>query len=345
MADAVYTVSNDGIVHALNVSNGSDLVDPVQFLPEMTMPTGLTLIDGTLYAVVANGCGTTPNGVWAIDLPAPKTPVTSWKTNGGNVAGFVGPTFGADGTLYVAVGAGESTGTTSYSNSIVALEPKTLRVKSAFRQANADFNSAPVVLKYKDQGLIAATGNDGKMYLLSTASMSAPLSVTTAYGALTSSAGSLSAYQDLQGTWWLFAATAGPLQGATRFPVTNGAVTNGAMVAFKVVDVEGKAALQPAWVSRDLTSPLAPIVVNGVLFAASSGEFHTTDARLTPAQRAQRSRPAVLYAIDPATGKDIWNSGSAITSFARRGLSSHNSEVFIVTYDNTVYTYGIPVEK
>ena len=31
-------------------------------------------------------------------------------------------------------------------------------------------------------------------------------------------------------------------------------------------------ALEPGWVSRDLVSPLTPLVINGVVFAVSSGE-------------------------------------------------------------------------
>ena len=41
--------------------------------------------------------------------------------------------------------------------------------------------------------------------------------------------------------------------------------------------------------------------------------------RLTAAQRAQRSIPAVLYVLDGLTGKELWSSGKTITSFARGG--------------------------
>ncbi len=66
----------------------------------------LIAVDGVLYTSTSNGCGAAPNGVWA-HRPRPATtkkPV-SWKTNGGNVAGTAGPTFGTDGTIFVAVGA------------------------------------------------------------------------------------------------------------------------------------------------------------------------------------------------------------------------------------------------
>ena len=119
---------------------------------------------------------------------------------------------------------------------------------------------------------------------------------------------------------------------------------NGAIVAFKLVDQDGKLTLEPAWSSRDLTSPLGPIVVNGMVFAASSGEYRATGGRLTAAQRAQRSVPAVLYLLDGLTGKELWSSGKTMTSFARAGLSAGSGQVYLVTYDNQLFVFGIPME-
>ena len=62
------------------------------------------------------------------------------------------------------------------------------------------------------------------------------------------------------------------------------------------------------------------------------------------AQRAQRSTPAVLYILDAATGQTMWNSGTRITSFARGGLSAGGGQVYLVTYDNHLYAFGIPLE-
>jgi outer membrane protein assembly factor BamB len=85
-------------------------------------------------------------------------------------------------------------------------------------------------------------------------------------------------------------------------------------------------------------------VVNGVVFVASSGEFRGARSELTVAQRARLSTPAVLYALDGATGKELWNSGKTITSFARAGLSAGSGQVYVVTFDNTLYAFGIPME-
>jgi outer membrane protein assembly factor BamB len=61
--------------------------------------------------------------------------------------------------------------------------------------------------------------------------------------------------------------------------------------------------------------------------------------------RIQKSSPAVLYALDAATGKELWSSGSQVASFTHNGaLSIANGRVYFTTYDNTLYCFGIPME-
>jgi outer membrane protein assembly factor BamB len=76
-------------------------------------------------------------------------------------------------------------------------------------------------------------------------------------------------------------------------------------------------------------SPLGPIVVNGVVFAVASGN---------------RSTRAVLYALDGGTGRELWTSRAAITSFAQGGLVAGAGQVYLVTHDNALYAFGIPME-
>ena len=58
-----------------------------------------------------------------------------------------------------------------------------------------------------------------------------------------------------------------------------------------------------------------------------------------------RAGSAVLYALDGTTGKELWTSGAAITSFVHSGgLSGGDGQVYVPTYDNTLYAFGIPLE-
>jgi hypothetical protein len=339
--DNVYVVASDGFARTINPHNGSDRVPPVPFLPANAKPSGLILVDDVLYTSTSNDCGAAPNGVWAIDLASETKKVLSWKTNGGSVAGTSGPTFGTDGTLYVAVGDG-ATGPSTYSNSIVALEPKTLKLKDSFTQPGADFNTSPVVFRYKNKDLMVVSGNDGCLYLLDATSLKAPPLFVTPKYTNAGASGGLATWED-QGTRWILAPTVGAAQAGVKF-ASNGVVTNGSVVAYKLADQNGTLTLEPGWASRDLSSPLGPAVVNGVVFAVSSGEHRAAGANVTTAQRAQRSTPAVIYALDGLTGKELWSSGKTITSFARSGLSAGAGQVYLVTFDNTVYAFGIPME-
>ena len=89
-------------------------------------------------------------------------------------------------------------------------------------------------------------------------------------------------------------------------------------------------ALQPGWTSRDIASPVSLLIVNGVLFTASSGT---------------KAVPSVLYAIDASNGKDLWNSMRTITTSVRGGLSAGQGNVYVPGADSTLYAFGFAIEK
>jgi len=67
-----------------------------------------------------------------------------------------------------------------------------------------------------------------------------------------------------------------------------------------------------------------PLVVNGVMYVGNG---------------------TTLRALDGATGKELWNSGTTITSFAHCGaLSGGMSQIYLTTYDGTIYAFGFPME-
>ena len=59
-------------------------------------------------------------------------------------------------------------------------------------------------------------------------------------------------------------------------------------------------------------------------------------------RRIPGSTHAVLYVLDAQTGKELWSSGSEITSWNHwSGLSLANGRVYIGTFDGNLYCYGI----
>jgi hypothetical protein len=349
----VFVLGSDGLVRTLNTHNGTERFPATPFLPANARAAGLILVDGVLYTATSNGCGAVPNGVYAMDVNADEPKTVSWRSGGPSVAGTSGVAVGTDGTVYAATAessAGNTapgTGTESrYSSTVVALEPKTLKLKDWFTAPGADFNATPTVIRHNNRDLVVVTANDGRMYLLDGTALGGSdhktaLHVTAKYTAAGVTAG-VSSWED-QGTRWILAPTAAAPAGLET--ASNGPAPNGSIVAFKLVEQGGAPTLQPTWASRDMTSPLTPIVFSGIVFAVSSGEHRgAAESRLTAGQRAKASIPAVLYALDPATGKELWNSGKRITSFARAGLSAAAGQVYVVTYDHTLYAFGVPME-
>ncbi len=103
------------------------------------------------------------------------------------------------------------------------------------------------------------------------------------------------------------------------------AASGGKIMAFRAVEN----ALVPDWVSEDLTPLLAPVVANGVVFALASGE----------------SSHAILYALDGHTGKTLYSSRAAITSFVHSSaLAVANGHICLGTADNTLYCFGFPID-
>jgi hypothetical protein len=139
---------------------------------------------------------------------------------------------------------------------------------------------------------------------------------------------SLAGGQDKSGVLWVLASISGPVDPGIKFVNSNGPAPHGSLVAFRLEEQEGKMVLTPAWISRDLINPAPPAIANGVVFALEGGHAHAT-----------------LYALDAATGKQLYTSGDAITADSRlAGMSVGDGHVFFTTHDNTLYSFGIPME-
>ncbi len=300
---AVYAVTSDGVLHTISFPSGKELQQPRPFVPANARLSDLAVVNDTAYTSSSNECGGVANGVWSMNLTGQS--VSSWKTGGASPLGDLA--FGTDGTVYAALGPGAG-----YGNSVVALEPVTLKLKDWFTATDAAFATGPVVIRGENRELIAAATKDGRVIVLDSQSLgganhSTALVKSPASGV---AAESLVSWEDANAVW-LATSSAGTID------------------AMKIVTVNGVPQLTTAWTSREITSPLAPVVVNGVMFVASGG-----------------NAPAVLHALDASTGRELWNSGRLIASpMHAANLSASPGQIYLSTADSTFYAFGFPVER
>ncbi len=362
----VHTISIDGRLHSLNVVNGEDRVPPVQFVPPYSKSWSLNLIDGVLYTALSQGCNRAKNGVYAIDLKDPKRPVTTFQTAGG-VWGRAGVAAGTDAKIYAEIGDGAfDPEAGKYSDAVIQLEPKTLRLLDYFAPKNQRFidkkdldmgNISPVVFSWQGRELIAASGKEGVIYLLDAKSIggadhrtpvytSPPYTNEEANFHMRGFWGAFTSWED-NGTRWLAAPAYGPPHSASAaFPMRHGDAKEGSIMAFKVASKDGQPALEPAWTSLEMIAPDPAVMANGIVFAVSTGdETRQVDSGgriLTSKERAGSSKPAILYALDASNGEVLYSSKDLIKGFTHfSGLSVSEGRVFVVTADSTVYAFGL----
>ena len=366
----VYVISSDGRLHELNLATGEEMGDAVKMLPPNGKPYGLNMVDNAVYTITGNNCGGVSNGAYAIDLKSPEFDVRSFLSNAGGLWGLAGPAVGTDGTIYAETGDGVwDPGVEKYSQSVVALKPKTLELKDYYTPTNQewltkrdlDFNATPIVFPYKGRDLLVAAGKEGRLILLDSQSLGGadhrtPLYRTDLVANTTADfsgpgiwAG-MASWQDKDGTRWVLAPVSGALNPQMKFPVTHGDAPHGSIVAFKVEEKDGKTVMTPQWVSRDMMVPLPPVIANGVVFALGTGEYvrqinDSEGGQFKPELKIARSTHATLYALDTATGAELYSSGEQIPSFVHfGGLAVAGGQIYFGTYDNMLYAFGIPIE-
>jgi outer membrane protein assembly factor BamB len=195
-------------------------------------------------------------------------------------------------------------GNSEHANAIVALEPRTLKVLRSYSTKSLPFITTPVVFTEGDRTYVAAaTGMS--LYVMDTDAFAAPVAVSAPRADVRFTGEGVATWRDAAGTRWLLTSTA----------------------SANIAHAFSGNAVTQRW-SKPLLNPRTPIVINGVVFALASGNANAN---------------AVLYALEPATGKDLWSSGTTITSTASAGLSAGTGQVYVVTSDNTVYAFGIPL--
>jgi hypothetical protein len=363
----IFVLTADGNLHEQELNNGWDYGDPVKFMPAGA-DLGAPIIEGSrIYDSAGGNCGGSANGVFALDMASKSYDKVLFDSGNIPVTGTDGPALSTDSkTLFVTTGSGSGD---AHTNSVVALDAKTMQVKDYFTPSEAsgktNIDVSPVVFSYKDRELVAAYVAGGRLALLDAASLggsdhhtplfiTAPLSKEGGEGAW----GRLASAEDADGTRFVYVSVRGPLPVLKMSPA-NGPNPNGAVIAFKVQDQGDKPMLLPAWVSPDIVDPSpASIVMNaappnvdnfgqplpeaatapptvkagGIVFVLAEGEPGKTHAR--------------LYGFDAETGAQIYSSGEEIASAAKHAsIAISGAHVVFLASDDTLYGFGIAYEK
>jgi hypothetical protein len=172
--------------------------------------------------------------------------------------------------------------------------------------------------------------------------------------------GSLAAWRDGAGTQWVVVPFWGPVSRGFRAPIEHGRPVRGGVAAFKLEERNKRWELTPAWLSHDMDMAEEALVANGVVYTYGAGEdtrqqllerawnepaavtSTVTGVSAQSARRIANSKFATLYALDAATGKELWSSGNQVTSFSHfSGITVANGRVYIPTFDGYLYCFGL----
>lgn len=371
MHSTVYVLSSDGMLHSLNAVDGEDRMPSIPFVPPDSKAWSLNLFNGSIYTTTSQGCGGAKSGVYSLSLQGQGHPVKSFTASpaGAGIWGRGGPVISPKGTIYVETGDGPyNPSAGKYSDSFLAVSSKDLALTDYYTPANHLYLShkdldmgamSPIVFPFKDREIVAGGGKEGVLYLLDAkllggADHKTPLFRSPKYAneelnlAGRGFWGSLATWQDPGGVRWLYAPAQGPQAGGSPdFKHVDGAAPRGSVMAFRVEEENDKFKLTPVWRSHDMSVPEPPIVANGVVYALSNGEstqsIHQSGRLMTSQERISAATGnATLYAFDAVTGKELFSSQKTISGFSHfTGLAMANGHIYVVTFDNVLYSFGL----
>jgi hypothetical protein len=365
----LYLIAPDGSLYGLDLGSGRVRYGPVQFVAPFSKNWSLNLVDGVIYTVLSQGCGGGTSGFYSIDVKDRHHPVirqmllSNSDTSG--IWGRGGPIIGKNGRIYGSTADGRFDPIAGdYSNTVIAASLPDLNVVDYYLPPNWDYlrkkdldlgSASPAWFGWKDRNLIASITKEGILRLLDADALGSKDHQTPLYTSPRlandhqicceglGTWGALSTARDEAGQTWLYIPTGGALSSeGPKFQLTNGDNPHGSIMAFKVVadPKTQNPTLEPAWVSGDFDVPDPAIIANGVLFDLSTGENAVQHGG--EETRFKNTHTAVLHALDAATGKELYNSGTAMTSWVHfSGLALADGRIYAVDHDSNVYCFGL----
>jgi outer membrane protein assembly factor BamB len=375
----IYALDGSGALRQLNVADGREIAPPIHYTWRDGKAYALNLVNNVLYTTTAQGCAGNPNQVWAMDL-ANVEQVKTFNPGSGGLWGRTGAAISSDGTVFAPTGDGTYDAENQvYGNGLIGvrLEGGQLKLKDYFipsnwawlRKRDLDMNVTPAIFTYKGRELMVTSSKECRIWLLDPKSIGGADHQTPMYRtpllcneevefAAAGIWGSMATWEEppsrsrsgepgAPGTRWILTPIWGPPHSEFKAPISNGPVTHGAVVALKLEEKGGKYVLTPAWISRDMDLAEPPVVANGVVYTYGSGEDATQATaegglNSSAPRRIPLSKHAVLYALDAQTGRELYSSGTQVTSFNHfSGLSIANGRVYLGTFDGMLYCFGL----
>jgi outer membrane protein assembly factor BamB len=371
-SEVLYVVGADGMLYGLDLGSGRLRYGPIQFVAPFSKNWSLGLANGKVYTTLSQGCGNGLAGFYSIDIRDRHRAVIEQSllsnTNTAGIWGRGGPVIGTNGRVYGGTGdGGFDLAAGDYSNTVIATSSDTLKVVDYFLPPNwsyinrKDFDlgsATPVFFGWRERYLVAHGAKEGVVYLMDADSLGSkdhqtPLYTSPRLGNDAAECcaglgiwGGLSTARDGDGQTWIYAPMGGPpAANGPAFPVVSGDTSKGSVMAFKVIadPRTQNPTLEPAWISGGFASPEPVVIAGDIVFALSNGENPVQKGGEKP--RLLNTRPAVLKALDAKTGKELYNSGTSISTWAHfGGLAVSGGNVFLVDHDSNVYCFGVPAK-
>jgi outer membrane protein assembly factor BamB len=281
-----------------------------------------------------------------------------------------GPVLGPQGVYVITADGRYDPASGFFGNSVVAVRLGARGVADSFTPSNWRFlnvhdldlgGGSPLIFPFHGRALLATGSKEGIEYLLDANELggsyhAAPLYASPKLGNDPDMGeqygiwGGAATWVNTNGDRFLYIPMMNaPSKSAPIFPRIEGDVSKASIMAFKVVDNEGKLSLEPAWISGVALTPDTPAVSDGVVFALSSGE--QTIQNLHPDIQGNlpkatfRNTPVghqILYAFDAETGKQLYSSKDLLKSwghFSQPVVSG--GKVFMVAHDGQIYAFGL----
>jgi outer membrane protein assembly factor BamB len=360
----LYFVTGDGVLHAVNAADGHDLQPAFPFHAGKNWALNLT---GDVLWMATTYAGAS---VVATRLSDPQHAVLSYDAGSGGVWGRRGVAVDSTGAAWMTTGNGPfDPAIGQYADSVISVRISgnalaladyyTPRNWNWLRRRQLDPDDTPVLFTYHGRELLVSAGEECRMVLLDARSPGGtdhqtPLARTAPFcneevdfqnGG---SWGALSTWEDGSGTRWVLAPFRGPVSSGFKFPTVNRpAARAGGVAAFTVDEKAGALSLSPVWVSRDMDRGEPVVIANGVVFGYGSGEetqqvWPGVGLLFDASSRASKGTHATIYALDAATGRELWSSGDSITSWNHfSGITAVNGRVYLGTYDGTIWCFGV----